>query len=141
MRTRRCFGLLLVLSLLASSLGAPALAVEAQNNTAPISVIERASGNFNTTVSAGKIKKIGSAISLRNGESVKFIATYSPNQGSVDFGVLDSNNVFIYVNVTGGSVNDKVTIEKSGNYTPAICNNSSSTISVSGEILTGIIDS
>lgn len=134
MKMRRCFGLLLALSVLDGSLGVPALAVESRDNAAPISAIERASGHFDTTVSAGKIKKLGSEISLKAGESVNFIATYSPDQGSVDFGVLDSNNVFIYINVTGGSVDDGVTIEKSGKYTPAIRNNSSNTIYVSGTV-------
>ena len=140
MKMRRCFGLLLALSVVVSSFGVPALAAETRDNAAPISAIERASGWFNetghfdTTVSAGKIKKLGSEISLKAGESVNFIATYSPDQGSVDFGVLDSDNVFIYINVTGGSVDDGVTIEKSGKYTPAIRNNSSNTIYVSGTV-------
>lgn len=134
MKMRRCFGLVLTLSVMVSGLGAPSFAAETQNNAEPISAIERASGHFDTTVSAGKIKKLGSEISLKAGESVNFIATYSPDQGSVDFGVLDSDNVFIYINVTGGSVDDGVTIEKSGKYTPAIRNNSSNTIYVSGTV-------
>lgn len=139
MKMRRCFGLVLALSVVVSSLGVPSFAAKAQSNAEPISAIERASGHFSTNVSAGKIMKLGSAISLRAGESVNFDANYSPNDASVDFGVLDSDNVFVYINVTGGSVNDGVTIEKNGQYTPAIRNNSSSSISVSGEVATGFI--
>lgn len=134
MKTRRCFVLLLVLSVLAGSLGVPALAAEAQNDAAPISAIERASGWFNETVSAGKTKKLGSAISLKVGEVVTFDASYSPSNASVDFGIVDSKNVFHYINATNGEVDGGVEVPANGSYTPAIRNNSSGSISVSGVV-------
>lgn len=134
MKTRRCFGLLLALSVLAGSLGVPALAAETQNDAAPISAIERASGRFSETVSAGKTKKLGSAISLQADEVVNFNATYSPRSASVDFGLVDSNNVFHYINSTTGSVDGGVAAPESGSYTPAIRNNSTKAVYVSGTV-------
>lgn len=134
MKKKICFGLVLALTITTCSLSTPALAAEVQNDAAPISAIERASGSFNTTISAGKYKKIGSAISLRAGESVNFDANYSPSNASVDFGLLDSDNVFHYINSTTGSVNGGVEAPENGSYTPAIRNNSTKTISVTGVI-------
>lgn len=139
MKMRKCIGLLLALTVAVGSFGISALAVEPQASAEPISAIERASGHFNTNVSSGKIMKLGSAISLRSGEFVSFDATYTPSDASVDFGVLDSSNAFIFINVSDGSVNDGVEIAVNGSYTPAIRNNSSSSISVSGEVATGFI--
>ncbi len=136
MKTRRCFGFVLALSVVVGSLGTSTMAVEPQNSAEPISAIERASGHFGETISAGKYKKIGSAISLQVGETVNFNASYSPRSVSVDFGVIDSNNVFHYINVTSGSVDGGVTVTESGQYTPAIRNNSSS----DSIYVTGIIE-
>lgn len=134
MKTKRCFGLLLTLSIVVGSLGVSALAAETRNGADSVSVIERSSGTFSTTVSAGKIKKLGSAISMAEGEIINFNATYSPRSASVDFGLLDSNNVFYYINSTTGSVDGDVAAPKNGSYTPAIRNNSSGTITVSGTV-------
>lgn len=134
MKKRMCFGLALALAITACKLCTPVLAVEAQTAVTPISVIERASGSFNTTVSAGKYKKLGSAVSMAGGEIMNFNATYTPRSANVDFGLLDSNNVFYYVTSTTGSVDGDVAAPANGSYTPAIRNNSSSTISVSGTV-------
>lgn len=134
MKMRRCIGLALASAIAVSGLGNAALAAETQTDDRPIITIERASGNFNTTVSAGKIKTLGSAISLQGGEVVSFDATYSPLNASVDFGILDSNNVFYYINATNGKVDGGVEVPANGSYTPAIRNNSSSSISVSGTV-------
>lgn len=139
MKIRKCLGLVLALAVATGSLGISAFAAEAQTSAAPTSAIERASGHFSETVSAGKTKKLGSAFSLRVGEFVNFSANYSPSDASVDFGIVDSNNVFHYINTTTGSVNGAVEVPANGSYTPAIRNNSSSSINVSGEVVTGFV--
>lgn len=138
MKLKRYFGLILILAIAVSSLGIFSWAVELQGNGELASDIERSSGSFNTTISAGKIRKSNTSFSLIAGESVNFNATYYSSSASVDFGVLDSNNVFTYINVTTGSVNAGVTVTASGVYTPAIRNNSSDSISVTGIITTGL---
>lgn len=134
MKMRRCLGLALALAIAVCSLGGAAFAVETQPSDGYTISLERASGKFSTTVSAGKYKKIGSAISLQAGESVNFNASYSPSNVSVDFGILDSNNTFYHINATDGSVDGGVEVPVSGSYTPAIRNNSSKSISVTGSI-------
>ena len=66
------------------------------------------------------------------GESVTINASYLPKTASVDFGLVDSDGIFHFVNVTGGSIDKTIRIKESGNYTFAVRNNSSSTIEVSG---------
>ncbi len=130
MKMRKCFGLMLAFALVVSSLGASTLATEPQADPDP--AIERASGWFNTTVSAGKVKKIGSAISMRVGDTLNFDAHYSPKDATVDFGIVDANNVFYYITSTTGAVYGGIEAPENGSYTPAIRNNSSGSISVAG---------
>lgn len=134
MKVKRCFGVVMALVIAVSSLGVTSFAAESGKQPEPI-VIERASGNFSETVSAGKVKPLGSAISLAKGETVTFKATYTPDNVSVDFGLLDSNNRFYYINVTKGSIIDgSVAAPIGGLYTPAIRNNSTGSITVSGSV-------
>lgn len=134
MKLKRCFGIVMALVIAVNSLGVTSFAAETQKQPEPI-VIERASGRFDTTVSAGKTKPLGSAISLAKEETVTFNATYTPDNVSVDFGLLDSNNRFYYINVTKGSIIDgSVAAPIGGLYTPAIRNNSTGSITVSGSV-------
>lgn len=137
MKRKSFFVVVLSLVIAVNGLGSTSLAAEAQEQRQPVSAIERASGHFSTTVSAGKYKKLGSAISMEGGEIINFNATYSPRSASVDFGLLDSNNVFYYINSTTGSIDGDVAAPENGSYTPAIRNNYSSSITVSGNIKTG----
>lgn len=133
MKMRRCFGLVLILALVVSCLGVSATAAE------PVAAIEKASGWFNTDVSAGKVVKIGGGISMAAGDVINFNASYAPRGASVDFGLLDSNNVFTYINETSGSIDAGVAAPANGTFTPAIRNNSSDSIHVSGIIECGVL--
>lgn len=92
-----------------------------------------ATGKFDVTVSANAFTQAGSAFPLEAGETVRINASYSPD-GSVDFGLLDSDNVFHFLNVTNGSINKTIKVSKRGNYTFAIQNNTDNKISVSGYV-------
>lgn len=135
MKMRRCFGLVLALALAVSSLGASVMAAESLDYLdyeEVTTVIPRASGRFSTTISAGTVKKIGDGISMEVGNAVLFNASYSPSSASVDFGLIDSDNVFHYINITDGSINCGISVDKRGTYTPAIRNNSSDPVYVTG---------
>ena len=68
-----------------------------ERRTAAISTT-RASGEFEMTVSA-KTKAIAdSSFPLEAGETVRINASYSPD-GSVDFGLVDDDGFFLYINV------------------------------------------
>lgn len=69
---------------------------------------------------------------MEAGETVRIYATYSPDNASVDFGLIDPDGIFHYINVTNGTIDKTIVIEERGNYTLAIRNNSGETIQVSG---------
>lgn len=93
----------------------------------------RASGSFSVNVSADSIVGDRRELSLSKGETVTITATWSPS-GSVDFGLIDSDGVFHYVNATNGSIDKSIEIAESGTYVFAVRNNSSQEIKVSGYI-------
>ncbi len=125
MKTRKYVGLMLAFVLAVSSLGTPAVATETE--------FQRSTGSFSMTISAGKYKKANTSFTLEAGETVTINATYTPRNASVDFGLVDANNTFTYINVTSGSIDDGViTVSTRGTYTLAIRNNSSNQVDVSG---------
>ena len=85
-------------------------------------------------ISPSKLLSGTTSFSLEAGETITINASYSPASASVDFGYLDPDGRFHFVNVTGGGVNYTFEVEERGSYTLAIRNNSSQTVSVSGTI-------
>lgn len=61
-------------------------------------------------------------------------AVYAPENSSMDFGLVDTDDVFHYFTVTGGSIDKTIRVSESGNYKFAIRNNSGVTVKVSGII-------
>lgn len=101
-----------------------------ERRTAAISTT-RASGEFEMTVSA-KTKAIAdSSFPLEAGETVRINASYSPD-GSVDFGLVDEDGIFHYINVKNGSIDKTIQISERGNYKFQIRNNSSVAVKVKG---------
>lgn len=132
MKMRKCVGLMLALVLAVSSLGTPVVAAETQSDELAAG-FQRSTGSFSMTISAGKYKKANTSFTLEAGETVTISATYTPRNASVDFGLVDANNTFTYINVTNGSIdNGVITVETRGTYTLAVRNNSSNQIDVSG---------
>ena len=95
--------------------------------------VARASGSFSMSVPANSALGAKTELAMHEGETVQITATYSPS-GSVDFGLIDSDGVFHYVNATNGSIDKSIEITKSGTYIFAVRNNSSQEIKVSGYI-------
>lgn len=91
----------------------------------------RAIGEFEMTVSA-KTKAIAdSSLSLEAGDTVRINASYSPD-GSVDFGLVDEDGVFHYINVKNGSIDKTIRISERGKYKFQVKNNSSVAVKVCG---------
>ena len=103
-------------------------------NSATVLAIERASGKFSMDIPAGTLSVADSSFPMEAGESVTIKASYTPFSASVDFGVIAPDGLFYSVNVTGGSVDQTFDIDERGDYTLAIRNNSTSTISISGYV-------
>lgn len=92
----------------------------------------RASGSFSMSVAAYGKSEADKTFPLEAGETVSISAVYSPDDASMDFGLVDPDGVFHYFNVKNGSVDKTIKVEESGNYTFAVRNNSGSTVKVSG---------
>ena len=71
---------------------------------------------------------------IKAGETVRIRANYSPENASLDFGLVDSNEKFHYINVTTGSIDKTIEIPENGDYTLAIRNNSSKSVKVTGDV-------
>ena len=85
-------------------------------------------------IPGGELLKANSDFPLEAGETVTIKASYSPFSASVDFGLIAPDGYFYYINVTDGSFDETIEVDERGNYTLAIRNNSSKTISVSGYV-------
>lgn len=104
-----------------------------ESNSVPVeTMIMRASGSFNMSVGAYRKTVADTSFPLAAGESVRIRANYAPEDASMDFGLVDSEEVFHYITVTTGSIDATITVPESGNYTLAIRNNSGVTVKVSG---------
>ena len=98
------------------------------------SISTHATSRFNTEVSTNTIIAANTEFSLEAGETVTIQAVYSPFDASADFGLIDSDGVFHYLNTDEGTFNKTIEIKESGYYTLAVQNNSPNTISVSGYV-------
>ena len=100
----------------------------------PELAVARATGRFSQDIPANTIVQTSVKLPLERGETVTIRAVYSPEYADVDFGLVDPDGLFHYINVTDGSVDTSIEVDQRGTYTFAICNNSSFPISVSGYI-------
>lgn len=96
--------------------------------------IMRATGNFDYTIKGNGTVLADTSFTMSAGETVRIRANYSPENASVDFGLVDSDGEFYYVNVKTGSIDMTIKIPENGDYTLAICNNSSTSVKVTGVV-------
>ena len=89
-------------------------------------------GTINTTISPNSIVAVREQLPMGAYETVTINCSFNPASASLDFGLIDSDNVFHYINVTGGSINETIHIDERGDYTFAIRNKSSVSVSVVG---------
>lgn len=94
----------------------------------------RATKTFEVTVSAHGNANANAkdSFSMEAGEKVRIRGIYSPENASMDFGLIDSAGVFHYVNVKDGSIDQTFKISESGTYRLGIRNNSGEVVKVSG---------
>ena len=94
--------------------------------------ITRATGNLDWTIEANGTVFADTSFTMSAGETVRIRANYSPENASLDFGLVDSNEKFHYINVTTGSIDKTIEIPENGSYTLVIRNNSSKSVKVTG---------
>ena len=114
----------------------PANAAEAESIGSETSTLKlavsRATGSFSMSIPAKSKVLADSSFPMEAGETVTINASYSPFDASMDFGLVDSDGVFHYFNITDGSINKTIQIEKRGQYTLQVRNNSGNEVTVSG---------
>ena len=86
------------------------------------------------TIKANGTVVADTSFTMSAGETVRIRANYSPENASLDFGLVDSNEKFHYINVTTGSIDKTIEIPENGDYTLAIRNNSSKSVKVTGDV-------
>ena len=94
--------------------------------------ITRATGNLDWTIKANGTVVADTSFTMSAGETVRIRANYSPENASLDFGLVDSNEKFHYINVTTGSIDKTIEIPENGSYTLVIRNNLSKSVKVTG---------
>ena len=93
-----------------------------------------ATRNLDWTIKANGTVVADTSFTMSAGETVWIRANYSPENASLDFGLVDSNEKFHYINVTTGSIDKTIEIPENGDYTLAIRNNSSKSVKVTGVV-------
>ncbi len=99
-----------------------------QNDFGPARAFTRVDISIPAKTSSGRDK----SFHLEAGEVVRINCSYSPESASIDFGLIAPDGAFYYVNVTDGSINKSIQVDETGDYTLAVRNNSSETVSVVG---------
>ena len=94
--------------------------------------IMRATGFFEANLEPYSNTRGDEEFHLEEGETVRICASYSPQNACLDFGLIDPDGVFHYVNVGIGNVDTTFEVPSKGNYRLGIRNNSGSTVKVSG---------
>lgn len=131
MKRNRLAAVLLSVSVLLSCSFLPALAAETPGSEI---VISRVSGRLEHSFPANIVTPISSTVSLGKGETITYDCTYTPRYSSLDFGYLDSENVFHYQNFTNGIVDTSIEISQRGQYRLAIRNNENYAVAISGTV-------
>lgn len=129
MGRKRLISVLLACTLLLSCSFIPAVAAENPSNNI---ITPRVSGRLDHSLQANLITLITQPFALAKGDIIKYDCTYTPESASLDFGYIDSDNVFHYLNYTNGSVNQSFEVSRAGQYTLAIRNNESRAVTVTG---------
>ena len=135
MRWKTGISTLLVAATLLGCSTLPAGAADVRNTSEFIIEADwlRATSEFSTKIASGKSAVTRNELPLESGETVRINASYTPD-GSVDFGLVDEDGKFYYINVQNGSIDQTIRISRRGNYKLKIRNNTSGTVSVTGYV-------
>lgn len=134
MQMKRMICMLIVVSLILCQSCFQVVADEIETDIYDDGIVLFATNSYDISVNVKSIVKGNASFSLEAGEIVQIKAHYSPINVSMDFGLLDSNGTYYYINTTNGSIDKAIQIEKKGNYTFQIRNNSNYEVQVSGYV-------
>lgn len=92
----------------------------------------RATKSINSDIPANKIAISDVKLPLEVGETVTINCSYSPAFASMDFGVIAPDGYFYFLSVKEGSINQSIAVSQRGDYSVAIRNNFSHSVTVVG---------
>lgn len=87
---------------------------------------------FDVTVSANTAIRASNTIALMAEDTMRITALYTPASAKLYLGLVDSSNTYYYFTVTGGSVDQAITITKNDAYYFMIMNTESYAVNISG---------
>ena len=131
MRFRHLWVAVLSCALILSCNAIPAGAVEMQSSDTPIL---RVTERVNQSIAGNSIVSLDYWVSLDAGDTLGFNCTYTPRRASVDFGYIDSDSVFHYLNCTNGNFDKLFEVARLGQYKLAIRNNEDYAVTVTGTV-------
>lgn len=117
------------------------LCVPAQAVTSPIlsetamfeeTAITRATGSFEMSIGANKNVSADTTFPLAAGETVHIRAYYTPENADIDFGLIDPNGTYHFVNGKDGDINTVIEVPDTANYRLAFRNHSGFTVKIAG---------
>ena len=133
MQLKKNLCLLMACTIVLGCFSISATAVDIKEQTIEVSEI-RAMGHFDFEIPANTLMRASSNFPMEYGESVTITALYTPTSANLDYGLIDPNGTFHFRNISGGSIDETVRIDKKGTYTFAIRNNSDYDVHISGFI-------
>lgn len=133
MRMKRFFCMVLACIAVVGCLSVNAGAVEVMEQEISVG-ITRSTRRFSMDIPGETLLTDETDFSLEIGETITISAAYTPRSASVDFGFIAPDGLFYSVSGKKGSVDKTVQVSQRGDYTLAIRNNSSNTISASGYV-------
>lgn len=94
--------------------------------------ITRATGSFEMSIGANKNVSADTTFPLAAGETVHIRAYYSPENADIDFGLIDPNGTYHFVNGKDGDINTVIEVPDTANYRLAFRNHSGFTVKIAG---------
>ena len=88
---------------------------------------------FRTELQAGQVARADQPLHFVAGEVIRLNVSYTP-AGELDFGFLDPDGKFCYLKTSGDHIDKLIIVEKTGDHTLQIRNNTSTEIRLSGYI-------
>ena len=131
MKMRKPICIVLIISAIVCIMSPAALAANG-TGSGDVGIYATSSIRFDVQPNSSAISR--TSMPMEVGETVVIKAAYTPFSANIRIGIVDSDDQFYYVTISGGDVDVEITISERGNYRLAVQNLSSSLISLSGYV-------
>lgn len=132
LRKRLCLLLACAISIYCLSVTAIAATSLEEGGKRNAETVMRATNSFTVEIKAYDNANAKTSFPMEAGETVRIWGTYAPADASVDFGLIDEDGIFHYLNTKTGVFDETFEISKRGQYRLGIRNNSGKVVKISG---------